>query len=138
MRFGVYLLFAVAHVGCTSSNDLTMPLGEGETRAGVVEDEAALFGGISAEGRLGDIKIYNKESAFIIQGMRPGYYLSSFAGGIIDADVARAPDALGRDIIDDWAPMFGFGRYMKTEEVTVISDGQDGISIVRATGGRSH
>ena len=68
--------------------------------------------------------------------MRPGYYLSSFAGGIIDADVARAPDALGRDIIDDWAPMFGFGRYMKTEEVTVISDGQDGISIVRATGGK--
>jgi hypothetical protein len=39
--------------------DVTERLGEDEVRAGVVEDGAALFGGVSAEGTLGDVKLYN-------------------------------------------------------------------------------
>ena len=135
MRFSLAMYCFTFSTGCAATLDLSVPLVSGETRAGVVEDERALFGGIASEGRAGDFKIYNSNVAFVIQGMRPGYYLSSFAGGIIDADVARAPGELGRDIIDDWAPMFGFGRYMKTEQVEVLSDGRDGIAIVRATGG---
>lgn len=135
MRFSLSLLCFMFAAGCHGSPDLSSPLGIGQTRAGVVEEELALFGGIASEGRVGDFKIYNKDVAFVIQGMRPGFYLSSFAGGIVDADVARGPGELGRDIIDDWAPMFGFGRYMKTEQVEVVSDGHDGVAIIRATGG---
>ena len=47
--------------------DLTERLGEGEVRAGVVTDEAALFGGVSAEGKAGDVKIYNDRAQFVIQ-----------------------------------------------------------------------
>ena len=75
--------------------DLTLPLEAGEVRAGEVVDEAALFGGISAEGRLGDFKIYNSRARFIVQGPRDGDYYMQQPGGVIDADAARPPAQVG-------------------------------------------
>ena len=121
--------------GCNKPVDVSERLETGEVRAGIVEDLDAVWGGISAEGTTGDVKIYNSRVRFMIQGLRPGGYLVSYGGGIIDADVVRPEGEMGRDIVDDWAPMFGFGRYMNTETLEVISDGRDGAAIVRATGG---
>ena len=39
--------------------NLTEALGEEDVRAGVITDASALFGGASAEGQIGDIKLYN-------------------------------------------------------------------------------
>ena len=106
--------------------DLVEALSDDEARAGVVTDEAALFGGISAEGQAGDIKLYNSRVQFIIQSVRPSGYYVEYGGGIIDADVIRPAGQPGRDVIDELHVMAGVGRLMDAEEVTVISDGSDG------------
>ena len=57
--------------------DLSQPLNEQQILAGVVNSETQLFGGISAEGQIGDIKIYNNKAQFIIQRLcdDSNYYL---------------------------------------------------------------
>ena len=67
------MLFLLTVLACkkdpeTPAPDLTERLGSGESRAGIVVDPASLFSGISAEGRVGDIKIYNDRVQFILQG----------------------------------------------------------------------
>src|SRR5690606_11988635 len=107
-------LLALAALGCRPEEppapDLTERLGPEEVRAGVVTDERALFAGISAEGRAGDVKIYNDRARFVIQGLREGSYLVGEGGIVIDADVVRPDGQPGRDAVDDWGPMFGFAR----------------------------
>ena len=81
--------------------DVSVRLGPGEVRAGTVRSGAALFGGTSAEGREGDLKIYNAEVQFIIQGVRDGDYYESLGGGVIDADIVRPEGMPGRDVVDE-------------------------------------
>lgn len=115
--------------------DLTSALDAGEVRAGVIHKADALFGGVSAEGQIGDIKMYNHLVRFVVQSVRPGSYYVSEGGGVIDADLARAPDAPGHDIVDEWAPMIGFGRILEPTSVTVVHDGSDGEpAVVRVEG----
>jgi hypothetical protein len=115
--------------------DLTERLPSGVARAGVVTDEAALFGGVSAEGRAGDVKIYNDRVQFVIQGLRDSSYYLSEGGTVIDADIVRPVGVPGRDIVDEWAPMIGIGRVMSPVEVEVLADGADGgPAIVRVSG----
>jgi hypothetical protein len=115
--------------------DLTEVLGPGEARAGVIEGEAPLFGGISAEARPGDVLLYNDRARFVVQGPRPGNWYFVEGGGVIDADVVRPEGQLGRDAVEEWGTMFGLGRILVPEQVTVVSDGSDGGSaIVRVTG----
>jgi len=129
----MWVLLAIG--GCKQATSVSERLEPGQVRAGIVAEDEALFGGIAAEGRIGDIKLYNSEVQFVIQGMRPGYYLSSFSGAIVDADVVRPVGEPGRDIVNEWAPMFGFARYLDAKTVEVIADGSEGEAIVRATGG---
>lgn len=118
--------------------DLAELLGPGEVRAGVVSNEAALFGGISAEGAPGDVKIYNQHIQFIIQGVRDGSYYLPQAGNVIDADIVRPTHQPGRDLVDEWFGMAGIGRLLQAEKVTVVADGSDGqAAIVRAEGRES-
>ena len=49
--------------------DLTEVLGPGQVRAGEVVDGQALFGGTSAEGQVGDVKIYNSRVQFVVQAV---------------------------------------------------------------------
>ena len=106
-----------------SVRDLSERLRVGEVRAGVITSEAALFAGISAEGRVGDYKIYNGRVQFVIQGIRPGSYYLAQSGSVIDADVVRAEGELGRDAIDEWQGMFGFGRLIEADSITVVESG---------------
>ena len=118
--------------------DLSERLESGETRAGVIENSDALFGGISAEGRIGDIKIYNDRAQFIIQGQRAGGYYISQGGVPIDADIVRPPNQPGRDIIDEWGAMFGIGRLLNPDSIEIVSDGSDGSTAhVRVSGQES-
>ncbi|MFT5583417.1 MAG: hypothetical protein ACI9VR_000995 [Cognaticolwellia sp.] len=132
----IYLLVVLA---CkkdpeTPAPDLTERLGSGESRAGIVIDPASLFSGISAEGRVGDIKIYNDRVQFILQGDRPGDYYVEQAGGVVDADIVREEEALGRDLVDEMAGMYGLGRMGELRKITIVSDGSDGAAHVRMEG----
>lgn len=115
--------------------DLTEALSEAEARAGVVIDESALFGGISAEGRSGDIKIYNNRVQFVIQAPGGSSYYIGYGGSVVDADMIRPEGQPGQDLIDDGCTMVGLGRMFNAETVTVVNDGSDGEpAVVRAVG----
>ncbi len=115
--------------------DVTERLGPGETRAGVITDPAALFGGVSAEGELGDVKLYNDRIQVIIQGVRESSYYERFGGGMVDADVVRPEGVPGRDVLDEFATMVGLGRLLEPETVEVVSNGSGGTpAVVRVTG----
>ena len=112
---------------------LVEPLGPGQVRAGVVTDPAALFGGTSAEGRVGDVKMYNDRVQFIIQGVRDSSFYVSTGGTVVDADLVRQGHP-GQDTIDELSPMFGLGRVLSPTNVEVTSDGATGEAVVRITG----
>lgn len=115
--------------------DLVSPVPAGESRAGVVTDTDAFFGGISAEGQLGDLMLKNERVRFVVQGVRDGGYYVAEAGGVIDADVVRPAGEPGHDLLDEHAPMAGVARVMDAQSVVVVADGLDGgPAIVRAEG----
>ncbi len=117
------------------SPDVAERLEDGAVRAGIVADGAALFGGVSAEGREGDVKIYNSKVQFIIQGVRPGDYYEAYGGGVIDADIVRPEGQPGRDLVDELWVMVGLGRVVDPTEVTVLNDGTNGEpAVVRVAG----
>ena len=118
------------------SIDLSQSLDKTQTLAGIVTNEDQLFGGISAEGQIGDIKIYNNQAQFIIQQLRDdsNYYLE-YGGGLIDADIIGNEVRVGYDLIDDYGLMIGFGRVVRYASLDVIDDGQSGNPAqVRAIG----
>ncbi|MCB9744672.1 MAG: CehA/McbA family metallohydrolase [Alphaproteobacteria bacterium] len=116
--------------------DLTAPLGPDEARAAEITDEAALFGGGSAEGQLGDFMLINSEVRFVVQSARLGGYAMMRGGAVIDADIVRPEGQPGRDLIDDWAGMIGLGQVLNPDQVELMDDGvESGVAWVRATGG---
>ncbi len=119
--------------------DPTIAAAENEARAGRIgvgsAEDAAVFGGISAEGSAGDIKLYNSRIQVIIQGAYQSHGYVEVGGNIIDADVIDARGSLGRDTIDDLFFAFGAMRLFEAREVVVLADGSDGgPAVVRATG----
>jgi hypothetical protein len=110
--------------------DLVSPLGPDEARAGVITDEAALFGGLAAEGQVGDVKIYNDRAQFVLQGLREGAYYIRQGGGLIDADIVRPAGQPGRDIVDEFTVMVGLGRILAADAITVVHPGGIGEAAV--------
>lgn len=110
-------------------------LGADEARAGVIESASELIGGISAEGRPGDIKIYNDRVRFVVQGVRDGDFYLPQGGSLVDADIVRPEGQPGRDPIDEWHGMPGLGRVMDPTSVEVIDAGlRGGDAVVRVVG----
>ena len=106
-----------------------------EARAGVVVNEDALFGGVSAEGQLGDFKIYNNRVQFIIQGFRAGNYYLPNPGTIVDVDWVRPEGQLGHDPIDEWTANAGVGRLLDAQTVDIIQPGGlNQAAIIRVAG----
>lgn len=115
--------------------DLTAALGPDEARAGVIVDPTSAWGGLAAEATVGDIKLYNDRARFAVQGVRDGSFYVVEGGGVIDADIVRAEGEPGRDLVDEWASMFGFGRITSPTAIEVVSDGTDGgDAVVRVVG----
>ncbi len=144
MSFALPLLFLACQLGSDSATDtaqlpdLSERLGPGEARAGAVTDESALFGGIAAEGRVGDFKIYNDRVQFIVQGVREGSYTAWQGGAVIDADIVRPEGQPGRDMADDWAIMAGTGHMPTPEVVLVVDDGvESGRAVLQMRGPES-
>jgi hypothetical protein len=124
--------------GTTRSLDVTKRLEPGEVRAGIVTDEAALFGGAAAEGELGDFKIYNDRVQFIIEAAGESQNYVEYGGSLVDLDIVRPEGQVGHDLIDDASTMVGLGRMFDADSVTVINDGTDGKPAhIRSVGGTS-
>ncbi len=114
--------------------DLASVPAVGEVRAGVIDLEEELIGGESADGRLGDFKLMNRLASFVVQAPRPGDYYVPYGGGVVDADLTRAPGEPGHDVIDDLSTSL-FLRPFRAEEVCIVADGSDGgPAIVRSVG----
>ncbi len=127
-------------LACTSTDagtdppDLSAVLVD-EARAGVIHDPAVLFAGISADGREGDILLYNDRVRFVVRGVREGDFYIQQGGGITDADIVRPDGQLGREAVDAWREMIGLGHLLEAESVTVMEDGRaGGPAVVRVEG----
>lgn len=114
--------------------DLTEALSSTGVRAGIITDSRALFGGISAEGAPGDIKLYNDRVQFVIEAVGDSSYYVDYGGNLIDADLVRPNGVPGRDMIDELAPMLSLGRVCDATAVEVIDDGATGVAHVRVSG----
>lgn len=114
--------------------DLVSPLSADEVRAGLITDERSLFSGVAAEARIGDYKLYNNKSQFIIQSIRSSNYYIQEGGGLLDADIIRPSGQLGRDVIDEHSPMIGIGRILQPTSVNVIDDGSSGVAHIQVIG----
>lgn len=119
--------------------DPTIAAAAGEARAGRVvagsEGEAALFGGLTAEGKAGDIKLYNHLVQVVIQGPYESNGYVDVGGGIIDLDLVRAEGVLGRDLVEDLFTSFGLSRLFHANSVEILADGSDGgPAIVQSRG----
>lgn len=116
--------------------DLNEQLDAGEARAGFVTDEAQLIGGPKADGRLGDIKLYNSEIRVIIEteGRSAGGY-RFWGGNIVDGDVVREQGAPGRDLFGEIGHSWNLGIF-QPDSVEIVADGrQPGTAAhVRLTG----
>lgn len=118
---------------------LAAALGEGEVRAGPIADASELLRGDSADGRVGDIKLYNARVAFVVQSVRTGDNWVPYGGALIDGDLVRPAEEWGEERIDELVTAFFVRplsvRPFAAEEVCVIADGSDGgPAAVRAIG----
>ncbi len=103
--------------------DLGERLEPNQARAGFVTDEAQLIGGPKADGRVGDIKLYNSEIRVIVEteGRSAGGY-RFWGGGIVDADVVRVEGEPGRDIFGEIGHSWNLGIFQPTG-VEIVSNG---------------
>ncbi len=103
--------------------------------AKVIDSESQLIGGEQAMGRAGDVLLQNDLVRVIIDqpGRTMGPLLSG--GGIVDADLQRAPGEAGKDAFGRMALFYAFGRLSSVKDVEIISDGSNGgPAIVASTG----
>ena len=138
------LILLLALAGCALESDsatdtavsasLADRLAASEVRAGVVTTSAELFGGISAEGAPGDVKIYNDRVRFVIEAVGDSNYYMDYGGSLIDADIVRPEGQPGRDLLDELAPMVSLARIVDATAVTILEDGSRGVASVRVEG----
>lgn len=103
--------------------------------AKVVDSEAMLIGGEQSMGRSGDVLLQNDQVRVIIEQPRRSVGPLLSGGGIIDADLQRAPGEAGRDAFGRMALFYAFGRYASVKTVEILSDGSHGgPAIVASTG----
>ncbi len=132
-------LLAAALAACSSSEpeilepDLSKRLESDEVRAGIVAKDQDLIGGLKAEGRIGDIKMYNSHVAFIIEGVRRAGGYRYFGGNPVDADIIRAEGEEGRDLYGE--TFFAWDHQIfEPLELEIVSDGRESSAHVRLTG----
>jgi len=116
------------------AGDVLAAVGAGEVRAGRVTNAASLLEGPSADGKVGDFKIYNSKVAFIVQSERIGDNYVPYGGSLVDADLVRAAGESGvGDVIDEMAPTPGIAAF-SADCVGVLDDGSSGAAVIRAVG----
>ena len=88
---------AAGEPAAPSDLDLTHPLLPGQARAGVVDQGAELLGGPRAEGRLGDLRIYNHDLAVIIEDVRPASGYRRYGGWPVDVALLGSSGTATKD-----------------------------------------
>lgn len=117
--------------GDDDPRDLTTRLAPGQVRAGVITKESELIGGVTAEGKLGDYKLYNSEIAVIVEQPGPSDGYGIYGGMIVDADVIRPPGVAGESRFGEALTVYNL-RTPKGLRAEVVNDGRDGkAAIVR-------
>src|SRR5690606_24848246 len=129
-------LFVLSLSACSEDaqpGDLTERLGQGQARAGVITKEAELIGGPTAEGELGDFKIYNSKIAVIIEKPGPSDGYGTYGGTVIDADVIRPVGTPGASNFGEMLMVYNM-RTPRGVTAQVLNDGRDGgAATVRVT-----
>jgi len=125
--FSLVLLF-----GCSRE----IPNLEGKVFAKVITQKSQLIGGEAAQGRIGDIIMYNSKIRVIIQGIDRTIGPCPFGGNIIDADIMRpaSDPSQGQDGFGELEPFFNLGLTPAPDTVKVVADGGGGLAIVGASG----
>lgn len=138
-----YLLSALLLTTCTFTSDdqlekdpagppLDERLAPGEVRAGVVTKRSELIDGLTANGRIGDVKLYNNKVGVVIAGAGAGRGYHPYGGVLLDAARTDVPGTGTR-----------FGEViaaldlvvLRGDRVEVVNDGLDGNAArVRVTG----
>lgn len=136
-RFPILLMAGLALTTCKSDDsgsksppegtkpELHLSLASGEVRAGQIEDEKALIGGVTARGRPGDYKIYNNKVRFIIAGIGRGTGYNPFGGVVVDADLVRDSGEEGRSNYGEVIVGIDL-NIMRSQSIEVINNGLDG------------
>ncbi len=99
---------------------LDQPLATGQVRAGRIQKDTELIGGITAKGKLGDYKLYNNKVALIVGDVGRGVGYHPYGGTILDAAPIGVGSAFGEVIV-------GLDlSVLRAERIEVINDGRDG------------
>lgn len=109
--------------------DLAVVPPPGAVIAGVAEEPAHLVRGPKAEGQLGDFVLANHEARFLVEAVRPAGGYRQFGGNLVDADLQPG----GEDRFSELWLIWNL-RAFSPDRIEVVSDGRDGLAIVRATG----
>jgi hypothetical protein len=109
--------------------DLAVVPAAGEVVAGVAVKAGDLVGGPKAEGQLGDFVLANNKVKFLIEGMRPAGGYRQFGGLMVDADLQPG----GEDRLGEMWLVWNLRAY-RPDAIEVVSDGRDGLAVVRVTG----
>lgn len=115
--------------------DLSAPVEPGQARAGIIAKTSDLITGPKADGRIGDIKLYNDRAAFIVEGNRrsDGYrYLGGHAVDIValNPDGSQAFEDTFGELIHTWNLLI-----FHPDTVEIIDDGRtSGTAHVRLSG----
>jgi len=114
--------------------DLSENLPSDQVRAGIVDDPNELLTGPKAEGRLGDIKVYNSRVAFVIEGVRRASGYRYWGGHPVDAAAIEN----GVPLPDTYGEFFRSWNFtvFEPKEVTIVDDGAlSGEAHVQIAGG---
>ena len=101
----ILLLVTGGDPGCSRER----PRLEGKVHARVITRKSELIGGEAAQGRIGDVLMYNSKIRVIIQGVDRTIGPGPFGGTIIDADIMRSEGAQGQDEFGEITPFFQLG-----------------------------
>jgi hypothetical protein len=108
--------------------------GTGASAKVIDRDEQRLEGQTATSDR-GDVLLQNDRVRFVIE--RPGRTVgpTPYGGGVIDADLVRAPGEPGRDQFGRMTLVYALGRVSRVTDVEVLSDGSSGGPAVVAVSG---
>ncbi len=90
--------------GSVAPRDLAIRLGPGAVRAGVIREASELLAGPKADGRVGDIKLYNSHVAFVVEGVRAVGGYRQAGGQVVDAEPLDGPDGGRGELFGELIP----------------------------------
>ena len=105
--------------------DLALPAPAGRARAGIATKPEDLLDGPKAEGRVGDVKLYNTHAAFIVEAPRRAGGWRTIGGHVADTAVVRPDGSTTPDMYGELFTIWDMAVF-RAETIEVLNDGRDG------------